>query len=143
MTSSPQPEPPGATRPRSSVAESFTCPRCERTSYHPLDVANRYCGYCHVYIDQWLAFRVRVEGDLVEEHWFDAIEPGEVGEVAERHGAITERAQGAGLTWALEIYDPGADRTVVISSSSATGKPIDLSDHGAFTRRVAQALGYT
>jgi hypothetical protein len=29
--------------------ESFTCPRCGRTSYHPMDVANRYCGACHVF----------------------------------------------------------------------------------------------
>lgn len=26
---------------------SFTCPRCGRTSYHPDDVANNYCGNCH------------------------------------------------------------------------------------------------
>lgn len=25
---------------------SITCPRCRRTSYHPSDVAERYCGAC-------------------------------------------------------------------------------------------------
>lgn len=25
----------------------FTCPRCQRTSYHPTDVAEGYCGACH------------------------------------------------------------------------------------------------
>lgn len=31
----------GDTRP------SFTCPRCGRTSYHPADAAEGYCGACH------------------------------------------------------------------------------------------------
>ena len=26
---------------------SFTCPDCGRTSYHPMDIANAYCGACH------------------------------------------------------------------------------------------------
>jgi hypothetical protein len=26
---------------------SITCPRCRRTSYHPGDIVNFYCGYCH------------------------------------------------------------------------------------------------
>lgn len=25
----------------------FTCPVCKRTSYHPEDVAEGYCGHCH------------------------------------------------------------------------------------------------
>jgi hypothetical protein len=29
------------------VTESFTCPVCGRTSYHPEDAANGYCGACH------------------------------------------------------------------------------------------------
>jgi hypothetical protein len=29
------------------MAESFTCPRCGRTSHHPTDVAEGYCGACH------------------------------------------------------------------------------------------------
>jgi hypothetical protein len=28
---------------------SFTCPDCGRTSYHPQDVAHRYCGACHTF----------------------------------------------------------------------------------------------
>jgi len=27
--------------------ESFTCPRCGRTSHHPDDVREGYCGACH------------------------------------------------------------------------------------------------
>lgn len=26
---------------------SITCPQCLRTSYHPTDIAEGYCGYCH------------------------------------------------------------------------------------------------
>lgn len=26
---------------------SVTCPRCGRTSYHPDDIADGYCGDCH------------------------------------------------------------------------------------------------
>jgi hypothetical protein len=25
----------------------FTCPRCGRTSHHPQDIAEGYCGACH------------------------------------------------------------------------------------------------
>lgn len=25
---------------------SITCPECHRTSWHPGDVKNRYCGFC-------------------------------------------------------------------------------------------------
>lgn len=28
---------------------SFTCPDCGRTSYHPEDVKNSYCGNCHAF----------------------------------------------------------------------------------------------
>jgi hypothetical protein len=30
-------------------APSFTCPRCDRTSYHPDDQRAGYCGACHHY----------------------------------------------------------------------------------------------
>lgn len=29
------------------AGQSFTCPRCGRTSRHPVDVAEGYCGACH------------------------------------------------------------------------------------------------
>lgn len=34
-------------RRRGPLIEGFTCPRCEKTSYHPDDVRNGYCGHCH------------------------------------------------------------------------------------------------
>lgn len=33
--------------PSDAEPDSFTCPRCRRTSYHPTDVAEGYCGACH------------------------------------------------------------------------------------------------
>jgi hypothetical protein len=30
---------------------SFTCPFCRRTSYNPHDIAQRYCGACHRFVD--------------------------------------------------------------------------------------------
>jgi ribosomal protein L37E len=32
---------------RPEAATGFTCPRCGRTSYHPRDRAEGYCGACH------------------------------------------------------------------------------------------------
>jgi hypothetical protein len=28
----------------------FVCPKCGRTSYHPKDREERYCGACHVFV---------------------------------------------------------------------------------------------
>jgi ribosomal protein S27AE len=33
------------------VRPSFTCPRCGWVSHHPQDVTERYCGHCHVFLD--------------------------------------------------------------------------------------------
>jgi hypothetical protein len=123
---------------------SFHCPRCGQTSHNPLDVTNRYCGWCHIYIDQWLCIQVRVAGDIVDKCWFDAIEPGpQVAQVAVRHAAIVERADAAGLTWALEVYDPEADRTARLSNSdSSTSVPVDLTDYETYLHMVAKAFGW-
>ena len=42
----------GVSEDRYSVAPdglSITCHVCGRTSHHPKDVMERYCGYCHVF----------------------------------------------------------------------------------------------
>ena len=39
------------------MAESFTCPKCGRTSHHPDDVREGYCGACH----DWTGPQTRVE----------------------------------------------------------------------------------
>jgi hypothetical protein len=36
---------------------SFTCPRCGRTSHHPTDEAEGYCGACH----DWTRVAAEVE----------------------------------------------------------------------------------
>ncbi len=38
-----------------STGNSFTCPDCGRTSHHPMDVLNRYCGACHKFHPEPLA----------------------------------------------------------------------------------------
>jgi hypothetical protein len=30
---------------------SFTCPECDRTSFHPEDERHHYCGACHKFFD--------------------------------------------------------------------------------------------
>lgn len=32
-----------------SQRSRFTCPDCRAISYHPEDVRNAYCGYCHAF----------------------------------------------------------------------------------------------
>lgn len=41
--------------PRFSISpggKSITCHVCGKTSWHPEDVRNKYCGFCHVFHDQ-------------------------------------------------------------------------------------------
>lgn len=38
---------------------SITCPRCNRTSHHPEDVRNGYCGNCHDWTDGHLSATIR------------------------------------------------------------------------------------
>ena len=33
------------------VFPAFTCPRCGKTSYNIHDAEERYCGNCHVFVD--------------------------------------------------------------------------------------------
>lgn len=37
----------GADGTRYEVVKSITCPVCQRTSWHPEDVKQGYCGACH------------------------------------------------------------------------------------------------
>lgn len=30
---------------------TFTCPRCLWTTYNVHDIRERYCGHCHVFVD--------------------------------------------------------------------------------------------
>lgn len=31
------------------ASASITCPECLRTSYHPKDIDEGYCGFCHAW----------------------------------------------------------------------------------------------
>jgi len=31
---------------------SIECPTCHRVSYHPQDIENRYCGWCHAFHEE-------------------------------------------------------------------------------------------
>jgi hypothetical protein len=45
---------------------SITCHLCQRRSYHPVDVANHYCGWCHKFLDDVAAEqRLREAGEAV------------------------------------------------------------------------------
>lgn len=35
----------------------FVCPFCDAISHHPRDADERYCGRCHVFVDDVLGFR--------------------------------------------------------------------------------------
>lgn len=45
-----------------SDGKAIHCSRCGRISHNPKDVAERYCGHCHVFHDEvlWGVFDVRV-----------------------------------------------------------------------------------
>lgn len=45
----PWPVPRGTTYIVSPDRETITCLICRRTSHHPMDVSERYCGNCHVF----------------------------------------------------------------------------------------------
>jgi hypothetical protein len=138
---------------------SITCPKCGRTSHHPDDVEAGYCGACHVYRDQLLAFRVYVDNRLVDERWVDPMsEPGdETTRMAVEQRKRCEAADAAGVGWRLEIYDPAEDRTVRLSGSEdqASQPPppgqrhvsshgqVDIDEPGELLRALARLLGYS
>jgi hypothetical protein len=37
--------------PKFKVGSAIWCSACEMVSFHPEDVANRYCGACHLFHD--------------------------------------------------------------------------------------------
>jgi coenzyme F420-reducing hydrogenase alpha subunit len=46
----------------SEVEPSITCPTCGKTSYHPEDIKQRFCGACHNWHDL-IALEARACGD--------------------------------------------------------------------------------
>jgi hypothetical protein len=43
-------------------SRSITCPRCALTSYHPEDVRQLYCGYCHWWTSDPVLGMLMVDG---------------------------------------------------------------------------------
>lgn len=91
----------------------FTCPRCGRTSWLPDDVLSGYCGACHDWTGtadlRRLRFRIYIEQVLKDERWvsLDGDFPQRAAWVGVRHNALAAAADGAGLRWHVEVYDPG------------------------------------
>lgn len=44
--------------------ESYTCPKCGMTSYHPEDIKHKYCGNCHMTREE--VMRERLGGIYME-----------------------------------------------------------------------------
>jgi len=38
---------------QSDGTPALLCLRCDRISYHPEDIAHRYCGHCHCFLAEW------------------------------------------------------------------------------------------
>lgn len=88
----------------SQPPQPYTCPRCGSVSHNPDDLANRYCGRCHLFMADMLRLRVWVAGALVDTRWVASEQ--ESGWVATAHGRITEAADRAGVVWMVEVFDP-------------------------------------
>jgi hypothetical protein len=55
------------------VSAAFTCPRCGRTSHHPIDAQEGYCGYCHDWTaESWVKVRLWLgSGDFPDRWLYD------------------------------------------------------------------------
>lgn len=87
------------------MADSFTCPRCGRTSHHPDDIREGYCGACHDWTGQRYALtaghthldqqrRPRGQCPACDQLWArqdDIIEARHWDEVAAQHGKQLRR----------------------------------------------------
>lgn len=49
-----------------SIQPHITCPVCGKTSYHPQDIKEGYCGYCHWWTGRPDLFAARLESWIDE-----------------------------------------------------------------------------
>jgi hypothetical protein len=84
----------------------FTCPRCSKTSQHPDDADNGYCGACHAFTLAALRLRLYIGGMVTDEQWVDSADL--VEEIGQRHQDAAAEADARGIAWLVEIYDPAA-----------------------------------
>ena len=94
------------TLPPPTPPSSFTCPRCEITSYSPDDIAAGYCGACHDWTRDSLRIRLYVGGELADELWVS--DQANAGRAGPRHMAAALEADRDGKTWMVEVFDPAA-----------------------------------
>lgn len=88
--------------PKRQLADpSFTCPRCGRTSHHPADAAQGYCGACHAWTGR-VRLRLFIGGALADETWAGTDE--EIAAAADRHFALSSAAADAGQRWGVEMF---------------------------------------
>jgi ribosomal protein L37E len=88
------------------VSDSITCPRCGQTSHNPDDVREGYCGVCHDWTSgKRVRWRVWVDGpNLVADDWVPKTDPPFQ---PPPHAVLVDQAEGAGLVYLVEMYDPG------------------------------------
>ncbi len=48
---------------------SITCPQCGRTSHHPRDISERYCGACHQFHDDMCAVVGHLWREMGVDQW--------------------------------------------------------------------------
>lgn len=60
---------------REESQPSITCPLCAKTSYHPKDIEEGYCGFCH-----WWTGRADLLADFLETRLQQAVVDGVAGQ---------------------------------------------------------------
>jgi hypothetical protein len=123
--------------PPSKPPPSFTCPRCQSVSYHPVDVERGYCVRCHAFTRVQLRVRLFIDGRFAAESWIgEGIDVDSIGQTHQRRAEAAERD---GLAWMVEIWDPdapidqafmrfGTDRNGMVMPHEVTRWPWETGD---------------
>lgn len=92
---------------------SFTCPRCGRTTYNTMDVAEGYCGHCHDWTSRDFSVVFRLWLGQGPERWLadethvpnGPALPEALTAVAERHAHKVEAAHPLPYLVEIEFWD--------------------------------------
>lgn len=137
-----------------TAGPSYTCPRCGRTSYHPADAAQGYCGHCRDWTGTHrVRLRLYIGGVVAAEDWAglddDACEAADAAGrlLAQRHIPAALRAEDAGELWYVELWDPSLPAPVGYLHFGSDEERIReammslvLADPGAFAAALADLL---
>ncbi len=127
----------------------FTCPRCGRTSYHPDDVLNAYCGHCRAFMGDPKLETASFLVWLASECFFDVrlIGGGRWGavklfghSVAVVTGAVGDKESMDGR-WCYHRFDQARDALTAWGSTGYAGEPAGWFRNPATGRRVAEGPG--